>query len=108
MSETKLLEGSQVTDVQVVGTDTYTLFTRIDGFYVIMKNNEEETEYRFYIGLDEVKKNPGSTPNMDADWGAPDGSGIVYERLNTLSNVQKSLLMKARASYRDSNQRDFT
>lgn len=105
--EKTLIDGAQISDVQIIGDVTYNLYTRIDGYFAILRVNDEETEFRWHIGFDKVSTNGGLTPNLDALWAAPDATGIEYERPVNMSKAQKRLFLQALRGYDTLTERDF-
>ncbi len=105
--EKSLLEGAHVIDIQEISTDTYTTMSRVDGYFVTIFQNTDETVFRYFIGYDPQSIKTGSTPKLDAHLAAPDASGIDYAIPAQMSNQQRRLYMNARKGFIQLSARDF-
>jgi len=106
--ENNILSGANVSAIRVVGTDTYSFYSRVDGYFAVIKNNELETDYTYYIGYDKVVKSvgtPGATPNYDAVETAPDS--VAYAIPAMMPEQQKKLLMSSLIGHDHISDRDF-
>ena len=97
--EKTLIDGAHLTDFRTVGGYNYYLYSRIDTYYCIMRENSTETEYRFFIGLGNAQ--------MNTDYDAGNVAGLDYKRPSEMTNAQKNRYLSSLRGFGQVSSRDY-
>lgn len=97
MSNKSILTDASLVDVFTNGTHNYYLYSRVDGYYAIMRETLAEDEYRYYVGL--------TNTAMNADWADP--TVPTYARPSEMTDVQKKIFLSSFRGYDMLSDRDF-
>jgi len=97
MSNKSILTDASLVDVFANGTHNYYLYSRVDGYYAIMRETLLEDEYRFYVGF-------GNTV-MNVDWSDP--TVPTYARPSEMIDSQKKIFLSSFKGYDMLSDRNF-
>lgn len=100
-----IIKGANVSNVKEGLPDTYTFYSRLDGYFAVLKNNEDETTYEWYVGYDSAVGDSVATPNYDAVYADP--TSVTYAIPAKMAKDLKRLVMNANRGWDQLSRRNF-